>query len=87
MNIENFEIFEARRKNKERGGTMIGAHTALNPILVQEYSEDLELLVIEIKVKNRKIRLITGYRPQECWNKAERIPFSVALEKEMKDHH
>ena len=62
---------------------MIGAHKALNPILIEEYSNDFELLVIEIKIKNKEIRLISGYGPQECWNELERIPFFVALEKEI----
>ena len=81
--LENFEVFEAIRKSKEKGGTMIGAHKALNPILIEEYSNDFELLVIEIKIKNKEIRLISGYGPQECWNESERIPFFAALEKEV----
>ena len=32
---------------------MIGAHKALKPLLVMEYSEDFELLVIEIQIKNK----------------------------------
>ena len=62
---------------------MIGAHVALNPILISEYSDDFDLLVIEIKIQNKEIRLITGYGPQECWNEADIMPFFVALEKEI----
>ena len=39
LKINNFEIFEAIQK-KQKGGSMIGAHKALNPILISEYSED-----------------------------------------------
>ena len=35
---------------------MIGNHKALNPILIEEYSNDFELLVIEIKIKNKDLR-------------------------------
>ena len=34
--IDDFEIFEAIRKGKQKGGTMIGAHRALKPILINE---------------------------------------------------
>ena len=32
LKVENFEIFESIRK-KEKGGTVVGAHKSLNPIL------------------------------------------------------
>ena len=64
LKIEEFEIFEAFRK-KEGGGTLIGAHLSLHPILIQEYSDIFELLVIEIKIEGREIRVISGYGPQE----------------------
>ena len=79
---QNFEIFEAIR-SKEKGGTMVGAHKALQPILIEEYSEDFELLVVEVKIRNKEIRIITGYGPQESWNEVDRIPFFVSLEKEI----
>ena len=82
LKLNNFEIFEAIRK-KERGGTIVGAHKALSPMLIQEYSDDFELIVIEIKIRNREIRVISGYGPQESWSEAERLPFFVALEEEI----
>ena len=82
LKLENFVIFEAIR-NKVKGGTILGAHEALEPMLIQEYSEDFELIVVEIKIKNKEIRIMTGYGPQECWSETERMPFFVALEKEI----
>ena len=41
------------------------------------------MLVIEIKIKNKEIRIISGYRPQESWSEPERMPFFVSLEKEI----
>ena len=82
LKIENYEIFEAIRK-KNNGGTMIGVQKSLNPMLIKEYSEEFELLVVEIKIRNKEIRIITGYGPQECWSEAERIPFFIALEEEI----
>ena len=82
LKIENYEIFKAVRK-KAKGSTLIGVHKALNPILIEEYCEDFELLVVEIKVNNKEIRIITGYGPQETWPEAERIPLFLALEQEI----
>ena len=35
VKIENFETFEAIRK-KDKGGTLICVHNALNPVLIEE---------------------------------------------------
>ena len=80
--MENYEIFEAIRK-KQSGGTLVGVHKALNPILIEEYSEHFELLVVEISIRKKEIRIITGYGPQETWPEEDRLPFFQALEQEI----
>ena len=60
---------------------MLGIHMGLKPVLVAEYSEQFELLVVEIQVANISIRIITGYGPNEIWEDKERLPFYIALEK------
>ena len=82
LKIKDFEIFEAIRK-KAKGGSAIGVHKDLNPFLIQEYSDESELLVVEIKVGKKDIRIITGYGPQESWPLAARMPFFLALEEEV----
>ena len=82
LKLENFEVFEAMRK-KQKGGTIIGAHKGLNPVLIEEYSDDFELLVVEVKIRNKEIRILSGYGPQETWQEADRMPFFVALEQEI----
>ena len=82
LKVENFEIFEAIR-TKQKGGTIIGVHKALSPILIKEYSEEFELLCVEVKIKKKEIRIISGYGPQETWSEAERLPFFLALEEEI----
>ena len=62
---------------------MLGIHMGLKPVLVAEYSEQFELLVVEIQVANISIRIITGYGPNEIWEDKERLPFYIALEKEV----
>ena len=63
LKINNFEVFEAIRK-KKGGGTALGVHKALNPVLIEEYSEDFEILVVEVQIRNKEIRIITGYGPR-----------------------
>ena len=78
----DFQLFEAIRK-KQKGGTLIGAHKSLDPILVEEYSEDFELLVIEVRINGKDIRKMTGYGPQENWTINEKMQFLKALEEEV----
>ena len=81
--IENFEIFESIRKGKMKGGTMIGVHKTLKPVLINEHNDPFELLVVEIATANKEIRVISGYGPQESWTSKEREPFFQLLEEEI----
>ena len=65
VQIEEFEVFESIRKHKEKGGSMIGAHKALKPVLITEYNDPFELIVIEISIAGKEIRVLTGWGPQE----------------------
>ena len=80
--LRDFEIFEAIR-NKGKGGTLIAAHKSLKPVLIEEYSEEFELLVIEVKLGNKDIRVMSGYGPQENLSKEERLSFFAKLEEEV----
>ena len=83
LKVDNFIIFESIRKNKEKGGSILGIHKSLEPVLIEEYSENFELIVAEIKVSGKEVRIISGYGPQECWTSEEKMPFFVALEEEI----
>ena len=61
---------------------MIGAHKALKPVLINDYENTFELIVIEITVGNKDIRVITGYGPQETFQQKEITDFYEALEEE-----
>jgi hypothetical protein len=80
--LKDFQIFEAIRK-RMKGGTLIGAHKSLDPVLIEEYSEDFELLVVEVKLGSKDVRIISGYGPQENWKLEDRMPFFRALEEEI----
>jgi hypothetical protein len=47
------------------------------------YSEEFELLVVEVIIGGKSVRVITGYGPQENWKLEERTPFFNALEEEI----
>ena len=47
------------------GGTSIGAYKSLDPPLIDEYSEDFELLVVEVRMGGTDLRIISGYGPRK----------------------
>ena len=75
---DGFVIFEAIRKAKH-GGTLCAVQEDMNPMLIEEYWEPFELLVVEIEVQNKAIRIITGCGPQENWQEDKRRPFLLPL--------
>ena len=82
LKINKFDIFEAI-KDKQKGGTMIGIHHSLNPMLIKEYSDNFELLVVEIQIADHNIRVVSGYGPQDTWGEQDLLPFFLALEEEI----
>ena len=80
--ISDFKFFEAIRK-KPKGGTLIGAHRSLDPVLIEEYSDEFELLAVEVRMGGSDVGIISGYGPQENWRVDERLPFFRALEQEV----
>ena len=44
---------------------MLLVHEDLSPILIKEYNDSFELIVVEVKTQNSPVRVITGYCPQE----------------------
>ena len=82
IQMNNMVVFEAIR-SKKGGGTMCAVHEELNPKLIEEYNDPFELLVVEIEVEQKEIRIITGYGPQENMEEGKRLPFFMALEEEV----
>ena len=64
-NSQKYEIFELARETKAGGGLAIGALPDVNPVLISEGDENVEVLVIEISASGLEIRCICGYGPQE----------------------
>ena len=51
---------------------------------MEEHSDEFELLVVEVKLGEKDVRIISGYGPQENWKREERLPFFRTLEEEIK---
>ena len=85
IQIEDHIVFKAIRKAKG-GGTLIPGHDNLNPKLIEQYKDEFELLVIEIELKQNKVRFISGYGPQENWTEEKIMPFFIALETEIESY-
>ena len=62
---------------------MVAIHEDLNPKLIEEYSDEFELLVVETDTKEKSIRVISGYGPQENLDEEKRLTFFLALEVEI----
>ena len=79
--MDKFVIFEAIGKSKIKGGSMLGRHVDLKPVLMKEYSDSF--IVVEVEIGTTKVRVMTRYGPQENWQEDEREPFFEALESEV----
>ena len=82
LKIKDFITFEAIR-SKEKSGTIIGVHKSMKPVLISEYNTACELLVVEVNVNNKQIRMISGVEPHESKTEEIRMQFFIALEEEI----
>ena len=62
---------------------MLGVRVGLEPVLISEYSDTFELLVVEVKIGDKTIRVITGYGPQENWLNKGKTPSFNAFDDEI----
>ena len=81
IKVDDFQIYEAIRKKEH--GLMLGVHVSHKPILISEYSDIFELLVVQVEVGSKGFRVMTGYGPQENVDPDKRMPFFAALEEEV----
>ena len=72
---KKYQIFELNRKEKAGGGLAIGAIEEVKPVWISEGDDEVEILVVEIKIIDMKIRCICAYGPKEtdCVDKKEKF--------------
>ena len=81
--VNDFEIFESIRPTGG-GSVLTGIHNKLNPVMVSDgCNEDVEILVVEGDLGDRKFRFINGYGPQEAADINKRVKFFAILEEEV----
>ena len=83
IKLNDYVIFEFIRKNKGGGGLLTAVHKTLKPVSVSE-DDDVEILVVQGLVNNRKVRFINGYGPQENNSEEIREKFFNRLDFEVK---
>ena len=81
IQIENFQIYEAVRRKEH--GSMLGVHVSHKPVLISEYSDDFELIVVQVKLGTKQARIMSGFGPQENLDTDKRMPLFVTLEEEI----
>ena len=81
--LNDYITFELLRNNSGGGGLLTAVHKSLNPISINCDNEE-ELLVVEAKLANNKVRFINGYGPQEKAAEDFRKSFYNQLDLEIK---
>ena len=78
--LKEFEIFETIGPTG-CGSILTGIHCCLNPVLISDgANENIEILVVEGELNEKKCRFINGYGPQESADVDRRINFFARLE-------
>ena len=62
---------------------MLGVHVSHKPVLISEYSELFELLLVLVEMGSKQISMMPGYGPQENLDLNKRMPFFSVLEEEV----
>ena len=80
-----YSFFEYIRKNGGGGGLITAVHNSLHPVSVGSVDDgdNTEVIVVEAKVDDYKVRLINGYGPQES-DEEESKAFMNRLDLEVK---
>ena len=63
---KDFVIFELIRKESGGGGLATMVKADLSPVWVSEGDDITEVLVVEILIEGKSIRIINAYGPQMC---------------------
>lgn len=85
QNSKNYSIFELVRKDKQGGGLAVGVVKDLEPVWISEGDDDIEILVVQIKIDELRIRCICAYGPQESDAQERKLNFWARLAEEVKE--
>ena len=86
LKFEQFECFEKIRGDKKGGGLMTLVHKTFGPVMIPTRNQSQmssNVLIVEAKIKNMKIRFLNAYGVQECAAIEDKIQFYSILEEEI----
>ena len=61
--LNNYTVYHNNR-NSSGGGLITAVDPSLNPMEITPGSSTAEILVVQIEIGNKKVRIINGYGPQ-----------------------
>ena len=65
LEMNNYQVYELNRKDKNGGGIAIGVLEQLKPVWISEGDDAIEVLTIEANLNGLKTRCVGAYGPQE----------------------
>ena len=65
INLQGYRCYLTIRGDSG-GGILVACQTALDPVLIFEGDNECEVCVVQIALRNKNIRIVAGYGPQEC---------------------
>ena len=65
LQLKGYKCFPTVRGDSG-GGLLVACLASLDPVIVFEGDSECEILVVHISLKQKEIRIIAGYGPQEC---------------------
>ena len=80
--LSNYQVFQKNR-NGSGGGLLTAVDPVLNPVQIATKNEEAEILTIQVQIKNKKIRIINAYGPQNDEAQQTRLNFWLGLEEEI----
>ena len=83
ITLPNLQVFEQVRTGKKGGGLLLAIHQNLDPVLIFEGDDDVELIVVQGHIGSQNIRFINAYGPQEDEQYEKVLGFYQKLEEEI----
>ena len=82
---KDFVTFELVRKESGGGGLATMVRADLSPVWVSEGDDTTEVLVVEIHMEEKNIRIINAYGPQMCDSNEKKSKFWCRIQEEIRE--
>ena len=83
VKIPSYQVYETIRKNGEGGSLLTAVHQDLNSVFISGGEDDIEILVVQAELGDKKCRFINAYGPQEGSERGRLIEFYARLDQEI----